>query len=374
MSLRNRNGMWHWRFEVDGHEYSGATDLAATERNRIAAVRIEQQAYQMVRSGQAHQLKTVVKPFIEAAQEYLRWADGEYRNKVNTVRRIRTSFSSLLAHFGKIPVGAITPGKIEEYKTWRRVDHKVKEVTLRHDLHALSLFFQYAMKHNWRPNNPVTADLVPSDADAVRMHVLDDEEEAAYIAAARQIHQDLHDLARLMLEQGCRPMELLSLPKPQVDLMRGYLQIGEGKSKAARRRLRLTPESKLILAPRLSTEGPWIFPAERPKRHRPATSVANWHEAARKLSGVRCVLYDLRHTFGTRAAAAGMALPTLKTLMGHSSITTTMRYIHPSQSDIDAAMEWLAERKNPVRFRSGETRETGGTNGKTRELNGEASE
>lgn len=31
--LRNRAGQWHYRFKVNGHEYSGCTDLAAIEQN-----------------------------------------------------------------------------------------------------------------------------------------------------------------------------------------------------------------------------------------------------------------------------------------------------------------------------------------------------
>jgi len=38
----------------------------------------------------------------------------------------------------------------------------------------------------------------------------------------------------------------------------------------------------------------------------------------------------LRHTFGSRSAMAGVDLPTLKELMGHSNISTTMRYVHPT--------------------------------------------
>jgi len=41
-------------------------------------------------------------------------------------------------------------------------------------------------------------------------------------------------------------------------------------------------------------------------------------------------LYDFRHTFGSRTAMAGVDLPTLKELMGHSDISTTMRYVHPT--------------------------------------------
>jgi site-specific recombinase XerD len=68
-----------------------------------------------------------------------------------------------------------TARRIEDYKAWRREKRGeilgVKEVTLRHDLHALRGFFRYAMKHNWARQNPVTKDLVPSDSEAVRMHV-----------------------------------------------------------------------------------------------------------------------------------------------------------------------------------------------------------
>jgi hypothetical protein len=37
MSLRNRNGIWNYRFKLDGKEYSGTTDLAATKQNMRAA-------------------------------------------------------------------------------------------------------------------------------------------------------------------------------------------------------------------------------------------------------------------------------------------------------------------------------------------------
>ena len=54
-------------------------------------------------------------------------------------------------------------------------------------------------------------------------------------------------------------------------------------------------------------------------------------------------LYDLRHTFGSRAVMAGVDLPTLKELMGHSTITMTMRYIHPTPQHKKEALKKLED-------------------------------
>ena len=41
MTLRKRNGKWHYRFKLDGREYSGTTDLADTARNETQARQLE---------------------------------------------------------------------------------------------------------------------------------------------------------------------------------------------------------------------------------------------------------------------------------------------------------------------------------------------
>jgi len=59
-----------------------------------------------------------------------------------------------------------------------------------------------------------------------------------------------------------RPEETLELLKTDVNLERGKLTVRSGKSKAARRVLDLTTDSKAILARRMVGISPWIFPSE----------------------------------------------------------------------------------------------------------------
>jgi integrase len=57
-----------------------------------------------------------------------------------------------------------------------------------------------------------------------------------------------------------RPEEVISLRKTDIDLERGQLHIRVGKSKAARRTLDLTAESKSIVAARCQKPSIWVFP------------------------------------------------------------------------------------------------------------------
>jgi integrase len=66
-------------------------------------------------------------------------------------------------------------------------------------------------------------------------------------------------------------------------------------------------------------------------RELPIQDVKTAFKASVRRSEVpRCRFHDLRHTFATRLVLAGVDLATVKELMGHANITTTMRYAHPN--------------------------------------------
>ena len=272
MTLRKRYGMWSYRFKVCGKEYSGTTDLAATKQNETRAKQLEAEHLIALAEGRNPSRRMVVREFSDAATDFLDWVKVEHRSHPNSFLRIETSFTSLKLFFGREPVSLIHEGRVEAFKAWRVTEHEVRDITLRHDLHALSKFFRYAIKQRWHRENPVRNVKIPSDADAVRMHIITAAEEKDYFLRAAK-NKNLWDLARLMRNQGMRPEEVLSLGKADIDLERGQLHIRQGKSKAARRTLDLTAESKSILARRMEKnpkkkDSPWIFPSPtKPGKH-----------------------------------------------------------------------------------------------------------
>ena len=76
MGLRERAGIWHYRFELNGGEYSGPTGLEAKQHlvNAALAVRAEERQ-RISRAGAA---APEIKPFNKAVSYFLDWCRGEY--------------------------------------------------------------------------------------------------------------------------------------------------------------------------------------------------------------------------------------------------------------------------------------------------------
>ena len=341
MPLRVRSGKWHFRFRLDGKRYEGTTGLAATSRNERKALEMELDYRRALEEGRRPTRRVQVREFNDAVKEFLDWAKAHYREHPNSYKRIKTSMASAREFFDNTPVSLIDDGRVEEYKTWRANEHEVREITIRHDLHALSTFFGYAIRQRWTRENPISNVEIPSDADAVRMHILTPAEEKIYFQRAAKM-PDLYDVGRVILNQGMRPEEVTPLAKADVDLERGELHVRNGKSAAARRTLNLTSETRLILGRRMAGESRWVFPSKRRKgRHIGRLNSAHDRlvkKAAEEGVTVNWVLYDFRHSFATAAAQGGVDLATLAAILGHGSLRTVQKYVHPTAEHKKAAM------------------------------------
>lgn len=351
MSVKSRNGHLEYRFMYRGQNVFVSTGLADTTQNRKLVEAMEGTHRQEMIEGRVGIRRLNARTFSDAWQTFIEHEKKARKGKPNTWKRIQTSGASLCEYFEKKTVFLITDGDVEAYKVWRLAGDElrkiaaVKPVTVRHDLDNLSLFFQWAKKQRYCRENLVLSQEFekPSDEEGIeRAYILSVEEERKYFAFLQRQgiseHSNLHDVGRLMIQQGLRPEEAMALPKKNVDLDARTLRVGKSKTrKGTGRLLKLTTESWQIVARRISSPGPWIFPSSR-RLGSHINKLNGPHDRGLEKLKMNFVLYDLRHTFATRFIEGGGDVAALKEILGHKDIRTTMRYVHPSQQYIDEAM------------------------------------
>lgn len=191
-----------------------------------------------------------------------------------------------------------------------------------------------------------------------RDFVLTHEQERLYLAAAPE---PLKSIAILLLDTGLRVGEALNLRKSDVrieasgDGRYGWLIVRAGKSRNARRSVPLTKRVVTLLTPKLGNDAPeWIFPGETMDRPILGTSVAHAHIKVCRPSIMKnrkrvrqhifpedFVLHSLRHTCLTRLGEAGADAFTIMKLAGHSSVTVSQRYVHPTPESVERAFDRL---------------------------------
>ncbi len=194
-----------------------------------------------------------------------------------------------------------------------------------------------------------------------RERVVSKEEEARYLSAAPE---PLGSIAAVLADTGMRPEECFRLRWESlawVNGRNGTLLVSHGKTAAARRILPMTPRVRFILETRWeSAEKPvegWVWPAQTRSGHVEPSSVRKHHAKTFETVAAQAkehggkpvrpfVLYSLRHTFLTRLGESGCDVWTLARIAGHSSISISSRYVHPSEDAVFAAMSKLGGHKS----------------------------
>lgn len=145
---------------------------------------------------------------------------------------------------------------------------------------------------------------------------------------------------RLLILTGARLREILNLRWEWVDLERGLLLLPD--SKTGRKCIVLNAPAMAVLAT-LPQTGVYVIASEHPDRPR-ADLNRPWRAISKRagLSGVR--LHDLRHTHASIGAGAGLGLPIIGKLLGHTQAATTARYAHLDADPLRSASELIGGR------------------------------
>ena len=129
---------------------------------------------------------------------------------------------------------------------------------------------------------------------------------------------------------GLRISEALNLKVYDIDRDRMTLHIRKTKNKHER----YVPLSQTILQAltdywRTCHFDDYVFQGAKPTKPLSTTSVAKIFNNAKKIAGIKKDggIHVLRHSFATHSLEAGADLITIKRLLGHRSIHSTVRYL-----------------------------------------------
>jgi len=362
MAIYKRGKTYWYKFVFNGIT---VRESAKTSNRRVAEQIEAARKTQLAKREVGLDVELVTVPTLpDAINEYLEWSLTEHASKTATTRRYKTASKPLVLFFGNKKIDEINPDDVEKYKQWRSRQTKkapvkklnknkratttklLKPATVNKELATLKIVFNHFIKADILVKNPVSRIKFLQENNENYV-VVTSEEEKLYLMAASK---PLQDVAALMLECGCRPNEIYSLRKQDINLEQEFLFIPIGKTKSARRRIPLTSKAKDVLQQRIkNAKGEYLFSGGRGgfDTDKPIVKLNNAHYGTMKRAKIRSFrIYDLRHTFASRMAMAGVDLVTLAALLGHSRVQMVMRYAHPVEEHKIEAMQKLENYNN----------------------------
>jgi integrase len=303
----------------------------------------------------------------EVADRYIAHAQRRGRKKstcenVESVTRVH-----LTPFFGERTLDAIEPEDVIDLVAL--LERKGRAAaTVRGVIATLSALFVFAKApyRRWAVMNPCEGVDLPAlpDRNEIRYLTMPQIDRLiANVRPSRFAHLDRAIFITAVMT-GLRKGELVALRWRDVDweasrirVRRNYTrgEFGTPKSRRSSRSVPMTSELATELR-RVWNQTIYRDPDDLVFAHPdhggvlPKVNISRRFSAALRAAGLEDHrFHDLRHTFGTRMAAAGVPLRTLQEWLGHRDITTTQRYADYSPSEHEGEMvEAAFERPAPA--------------------------
>jgi len=361
LSLKKRGKVWWYKFQFNGQ----SIQKSANTTNKEVAKQIESAHRVRLAKGEAGILERPAAPaapaFKEFAPRFTKAIETLCAAKPQTVDFYKRKLRALLQYepIASTPLDLIDEAAIQAFKQTRSrhvSTHKkfLSAASVNRELATLRRLLRLAQE--WKVIDRVPRiRLLPGEQG--REFVLSYEHEKLYLGAASPL---LGDMGVLMLDTGLRVGEAIHLEWPDVHLepaagaSLGYLKVRARHSKNSKsRNVPLTARVVEMLKGLGAHKAGYVFHREQ---EQPVyqTWLNQQHSELRTLLKlpVEFVPHSFRHTYGTRLGESGADAFTIMRLMGHSSVTVSQKYVHPTPETVERAVQRLDALNGGERLRS----------------------
>ena len=240
----------------------------------------------------------------------------------NYIRRI----AIISLHFDRLPEN-ISDDEINDYLTGLALDPKSpSRSSFKHMVYGLRYYFRN-IGQNKRAIN------LPSLKNDTKLPVILNRSELKELFKTPKLLKHRIILA-LAYSAGLRSQELIKLKLSDIDFERKTIHIRQSKYKKDR----IVPLSGYIakgLKKYISVENPhiWVFNGKESDEKYSSEGLSWVMRETLKKTGIqkKVNLHSLRHSYATHLLEEGVNIVTIKELLGHATIQTTMIYLHVAQ-------------------------------------------
>lgn len=340
-NLKKVKDSWRYSFRFDGKQ-----------TRRTVKARNKEQAKIIAQSDFDKQFNEKYNPQPEAAPEVKEILFSDFvneqflpfskLNKKSYDRDLRLS-KIFCEFFAERTLKELKASDIEKFKLYHsttisRYDKILKPSTVNRELAILSRIFSLAVEYEVLFYNPCQR-VKPLRADNQRIRYLTEDEEKRLLEELKD-----NDLTRKIvifaINTGMRRGEIFNLTWFDTDLNRNVLNVRQTKT-GKDRVIPMNDKVRLMLES-MSKTNEFVFSS--PRTNGKLVDVKKGFRKAMENAKIFDLhFHDLRHTFATRLADAGIPLSVIAELLGHSDIRMTKRYSHATDKAKREAVQKLTE-------------------------------
>ncbi len=300
---------------------------------------------------------------------YKDWALANTKSGKNTIANINRNFKA----FMNTAITDISKVDVERWRTQKLATSKIKAASINRIIHSLKGAITWAVENDFIEQSPLVKVKKLKEIDSEeKIRYLSDEERSRLMSALDTREEEIRKSRRLTrqhsakkylpdldkcvfadylkpliivgLNTGLRRNALFSLKWSEVDLNAGAIIL---LAKSAKNSKTTTLPINAIT---LKTLKDWkkqvdnilVFPS--PRTGKKFDNCDKEWESLMKMANIKNFrFHDMRHDFASQLVMRGVALNTVRELMTHSKMETTLKYAHLAPENRRAAVDLLCE-------------------------------
>jgi integrase len=340
----NGRETWYGRWRVGDRKLNRRIGPKRQDGSRDGLTRSQaEQEFRRLMESEVRVQRTSERVTIaDAGKRYIEHVEGLGRKRSTTGDYKSILRTHLEPFFATKTLSKISAEDVESYMAAKaRAGRSTKSI--RHDVMLLQAILSLGEKRGWCHDNPCRRIDKPRVEVNPEIRFLDEEELEAVLAVEPE--HDFDPMLRVMYltaaMTGLRLGELRGLRWRDVDWPAGRVRVrqsyvrGELGTPKSRRSSRSVPLADRVAGEldrhyqrsAYKTDDDLVFGNPQTGKPISASIVEVRFKKALEKSEVRRVrFHDLRHSFATRVAAAGVAMRTLQEWLGHRNFATTLIY------------------------------------------------